>query len=47
MPNPETGITPPPNGGEVHWSREEVTPEGAKIATMVPEQTEALNALFG
>ena len=31
MPNPETGITPLPDGSEVHWSREEVTPEAARL----------------
>ena len=31
MPNPDTGITPLPNGGEVHWSREEVSEEAARL----------------
>ena len=31
MPDPETGITPLPDGSEVHRSREELTPEAAKL----------------
>ena len=29
--NAETGITPLPDGSELHWSREEVTPEAARL----------------
>lgn len=31
MPDPDTDITPLPDGGEAHWSREEVTPEAARL----------------
>ena len=31
MPNLDGGITNLPDGGEVHWSREELTPEAASI----------------
>lgn len=31
MPNPDTDITPLPDGGEVRWSREEVTPEATRL----------------
>ena len=31
MPNPKVGITPLPDGSEIHWNREEVTPEAAAL----------------
>lgn len=31
MPSPDSGVTPLPDGGEVHWSQEEVSEEAARL----------------
>ena len=31
MPNPETGIIPGPEGYQIAWSREDVSPEAARL----------------